>query len=289
MRRARPWGHTEGVSPNYVVVPQWQGSISPRAMRLVDGAEAIQGDLPVSVTSAVDVPAEAGDSLNTGVHRYSSLLTVRDRQLAMLRTSTEPVLTVGGDCGVSCGAVENASRRHPGDIALVWFDAHPDLHTSDSSQSGGFGGMVLRAILGEGVNGLSLDPDARITPDKVVLAGVRDIDPAEDVFITEQAIPLVPVESFGTPDALVAAVKRTGAEHIYLHIDLDVLDPATIIGLSNIYPFGLAVENLTAAIVALRAEFALAGATIAGFAPSSPEAASDDLPSILRIIGALTR
>jgi arginase len=190
---------------------------------------------------------------------------------------------------VSCGAVENASRRHPGDIALVWFDAHPDLHTSDSSQSGGFGGMVLRAILGEGVNGLSLDPDARITPDKVVLAGVRDIDPAEDVFITEQAIPLVPVESFGTPDALVAAVKRTGAEHIYLHIDLDVLDPATIIGLSNIYPFGLAVENLTAAIVALRAEFALAGATIAGFAPSSPEAASDDLPSILRIIGALTR
>ncbi|WP_297372760.1 arginase family protein [Cryobacterium sp.] len=258
-------------------------------MRLVDGAEAIKGDLPYSVTYPVDVPAEAGDSLDTGVHRYSSLLTVRDRQLAVLRTSSEPVLTIGGDCGVSCGAVEHASRLHPGDIALVWFDAHPDLHSSESSQSGGFGGMVLRAILGEGVDGLALDADARITPDRVVLAGVRDVDPAEDVFITEHAIPLIPVESFGSPDALVAAVKRTGAAHIYLHIDLDVLDPATIVGLSNIYPFGLAVEALTGAIMALRAEFALAGATIAGFAPSSAEAANDDLPSILRIISALTR
>jgi arginase len=289
MRRNGAEGHTEGVSPNYVVVPQWQGSVSPRAMRLVDGAEAIKGDLPFSVTYPVDVPVEAGDSLDTGIHRFSSLLTVRDRQLAVLRASTEPVLTIGGDCGVSFGAVEHASRQHPGDLALVWFDAHPDLHTSESSHSGGFGGMVLRAILGDGTDGLALDTDARIPADRVVLAGVRDIDPAEDVFITEQAIPLVPVEGFGTPEALVAAVKRTGAAHIYLHIDLDVLDPATIMGLSNIYPFGLAVESLTAAILALRAEFTLAGATIAGFAPSSPEAANDDLPSILRVIGSLTR
>jgi arginase len=289
MRRARRQGHTEGVSPNYVVVPQWQGSVSPRAMRLVDGAEAIRGDLPSSVTSTVDVPAEAGDAVDTGVHRYSSLLTVRDRQLAMLRTRTEPVLTIGGDCGVSGGAVENASRRHPGDIALVWFDAHPDLHTAESSPSGGFGGMVLRAILGDGVDGLTLDGGGRIRPDHVVLAGVRDVDPAEDVFITEQGLTLVPVEGLVSPEDLVAAVKRTGAAHIYLHIDLDVLDPATIVGLSNIYPFGLAVEHLTAAVLALRSEFVLAGATIAGFAPSSPDAADDDLPSILRIIGALTR
>ena len=74
-----------------------------------------------------------------------------------------------------------------------------------------------------------------------------------------------------------------------MHIDLDVLDPAVLTGLSNPLPFGLSVEALTGAITALRAEFPIAGATIAGFAPASPEAAIDDLPSILRIIGALTR
>jgi flavin reductase (DIM6/NTAB) family NADH-FMN oxidoreductase RutF len=64
------------MSPTFVVVPQWQGSVSARAMRLLDGAEAIRGDLPVSATTLVDVPIEAGDSLDTGIHRFSSLLIV---------------------------------------------------------------------------------------------------------------------------------------------------------------------------------------------------------------------
>jgi arginase len=68
-----------------------------------------------------------------------------------------------------------------------------------------------------------------------------------------------------------------------------VLDPSGFAGLGDLYPFGLGVETLTGLITALRADFGLAGATIAGFAPASPEDATDDLPSILRIIGALTR
>ncbi|WP_348648576.1 hypothetical protein [Cryobacterium breve] len=68
-----------------------------------------------------------------------------------------------------------------------------------------------------------------------------------------------------------------------------MLDPSVLTGLANLLPFGLSVETLGRTITALRAEFELAGATIAGFAPASPEAANDDLPSILRIIGALTR
>ncbi|RIJ25759.1 arginase family protein, partial [Clavibacter michiganensis subsp. insidiosus] len=55
---------------SFVVVPQWQGSGSSRAMRLADGAEAIRGDLPASATHVVDVPVEAGESLGTGVLRY---------------------------------------------------------------------------------------------------------------------------------------------------------------------------------------------------------------------------
>ena len=78
-------------------------------------------------------------------------------------------------------------------------------------------------------------------------------------------------------------------QNFYLHLDLDVLDPSALDGLADLYPFGLSVESLNRLITALRAEFELAGATIAGFAPASPEAATDDLPSILRIIGALTR
>jgi arginase len=258
-------------------------------MRLADGAEAIRGDLPSSATIEVAVPIEAGDALETGIHRFSTLLMVRERHAAVLREVTDWALTIGGDCGVSLAAVDHASQKHPGDVAVVWFDAQPDLHTSDTSPSGAFTGMVLRAITGEGAEGLRLEAENRIPLDRVVLVGARDIDPEEELFMVEQSVTNLLVEDLDTPAALISAVQATGASQVYLHIDLDVLDPSVIVGLPNLAPFGLSLDALTQSITALRASFGLAGATIAGFAPSSPAAAEDDLGSILRVISALTR
>lgn len=271
----------------FVVVPQWQGSVSPRAMRLADGAEAIRGDLPASSTVIVDVPVESGDALDTGILRFSSLLRVRERQIQALNHVQDWALTIGGDCGVSLSSIEHAVKRSSGDLAVVWFDAHPDLNTAEDSPSGAFTGMVLRALCGEG----ALVPDAAHTvdPAKLVLAGIRDVDPGEARFIDENRLVQIDSTALETPQALVDAVRATGAGSVYLHIDLDVLDPAVIAGLANLLPFGLTLEQLTAAITALRAEFTLAGATIAGFSPVSPLDAEDDLPSILRVIGSLTR
>ena len=81
----------------FVIVPQWQGSGSSRAMRLVDGAEAIRGDLPTSSTVVVDVPLEAGDAQGTGVHRLSSIMLVRDRLAKVLRETTGTPIMIGGD------------------------------------------------------------------------------------------------------------------------------------------------------------------------------------------------
>ncbi|PPL20114.1 arginase family protein [Microterricola pindariensis] len=261
--------------------------MSARAMRLADGAEAIRGDLPASATRIVDVPAESGDALGTGVRRFSALLNVRDRLLHSLATVPDWALTIGGDCGVSLGAVEHAMRRTGGDLAVVWLDAHPDLNVPDDSPSGAFTGMVLRALCGDG----ELLPDAahRLHPDRLVLGGIRDVDPAESAFIDEKQISRVGAEQLDHPGLLLDAVRATGAGSVYVHIDLDVLDPAVITGLANPLPFGLSLEQLTGAVAALRAEFPLAGATIAGFSPASPLDAEGDLPTILRVIGALTR
>jgi len=91
------------------------------------------------------------------------------------------------------------------------------------------------------------------------------------------------------PASLVEAIARTGASRVYIHVDLDVLDPAEIDGVGYPEPFGLSVQQLVQAISEIRASYPLVGAGITEFAPSTPEAASDDLPSILRIISALTR
>ncbi|WP_043670662.1 arginase family protein [Clavibacter michiganensis] len=274
---------------SFVVVPQWQGSGSSRAMRLADGAEAIRGDLPASATRVVEVPVEAGESLGTGVDRYASLLAVRTRQAAALQAASAaapgPLVTIGGDCGVELASIDHAARAHPG-LAVVWLDAHADLHTPESSPSGAFHGMVLRAVLGEGVDGLEL-PVGTVTSDRVVLAGVRALDDAESDLVGSRGIALLGVDAV-TPEALVAAVAATGATHVHVHVDLDVLDPGTMSGVGHPEPFGLEVQAVTESIKALRRAFGLAGAGITEFAPSSPAAAVDDMGAILRIIGALT-
>jgi arginase len=267
-----------------VIIPQWQGSGSSRALRLGDGAEAIRGDLPGSSTRVVEVPMEAGDELGSGLARLGSLQLVRERTLAVLADVPDWALAIGGDCGMTLAPVEHALERTAGDLAVVWFDAHPDLNTLESSPSGAFSGMVLRTLLGDGVTGLV--PAAPLAADRLVLAGVRSVDDGEDAFLGESGIARVGVGELEI--GLVAAVEKTGAASVYLHIDLDVLDPAEFEGVGEPVPFGLTAAELVQAIRAVKARFPIAGASIAGFSPASAEAAADDLPTILRIIGALT-
>lgn len=266
----------------FVVVPQWQGSGSSRAMRLVDGAEAIRGDLPSAATRVVEIPLEAGDSQGTAVHRLSSVALVRDRLAETLRSVNGPAITIGGDCGVELAAIGAIAQQ---DVAVIWFDAHPDLNTPESSPSGAFTGMVLRTLLGDGPD--ALVPPTPLSPDRVVLVGARSFDPAEDEYIAENA-----VRSIGAGEAdastVVAAVEATGATSVYVHIDLDVLDPSDITGLGYPEPFGMRATVLVETVRALVQRFALAGAGITEFAPQTVEAAVDDMPTILRLVGALT-
>ena len=268
---------------HFVIAPQWQGSGSARAMQLIDGAEAIAGDLPASACTRLEVPVEAGESLDTGIRRASSLGRIRELVRDAVASQPEPVVVIGGDCGVSIGALEAVAAE---DVALVWLDAHADLNTPESSPSGAFHGMVLRAALGDGAERLRLSRGV-LTPDRVVLAGTRELDDAERQFIDENDISLVPPERLADPEALIAAISATGAARVYLHIDLDVFDPSAVTGVSFPVPFGPDAGAVIAAVRAVRDRFPLAGATIAEFSPSSPDAAIDDMPTILRLLGAV--
>ena len=269
----------------FVIVPQWQGSPSSRAMQLIDGAQAIAGDLPRASCTTVDIPLEAGEAVETGVHRFSTLRRTRELVDLELAPITEPVMLIGGDCGVAVGAVGHAARRHPG-LAMVWLDAHPDLHTPDSSTSGAFSGMALRAIMGDGADGLVLAPGT-MTIDRLVLAGAREYEPAEEDAASALGLTTLESSELADPDALAAAVAATGATAVYIHVDLDVLDPGAMSGVTASVPFGVSLPVLLAAIAGVRKVAPLVGSSITGFAPASPAAAVDDLGTILRIVGAL--
>jgi len=274
---------------HFVIVPQWQGSAAARAMLLAEGAAAIARDLPASATTVVEVPVEAGDTLGTRVARLSALEQTARHQFAAM-PDTGPSLTIGGDAGVATtAAIAAISGAHgamdPGAV-VVWLSATPAMHSPDTSATGAYAEMAAGALIGTGAP-VPADPPL-LAPERLVLAGIRDISSAEaDALRTHPATTLSADEITAHPAALAEAVARLAPTSIFIHVALDVLDPAAIDGVLAPYPFGLEPATLLEAIAALRRIAPLSGAALTGFAPPTPDEAIGDMGTILRLIGAL--
>lgn len=274
---------------HFVIVPQWQGSAAARAMLLADGAAAIAGDLPASATTVVEVPVEAGDALGTRVARLSALEHTARQQFAAT-PHTEPALTIGGDAGVATNAAAAAIGAARGSLdagaVVVWLSASPAMHSPDTSATGAYAEMAAGALIGTGAP-LPADPPL-LAAERLVLAGIRDISPAEAGLLQDHpATTLTSDEVSARPAALAEAVARLAPTSIFIHVALDVLDPAAITGVLEPYPFGLESATLLEAIAALRQVAPLSGAALTGFAPPAPHEAVSDMGTILRLVGAL--
>ena len=268
----------------FIVVPQWQGSDSPRAMQLMDGAEAIAGDLPAARCTRVEVPLEAGESMDSGVRRLSAISHIARNHLDALEASDDVPVTIGGDASVATTAALWAAHRISGGCAVVWFSAHPDLHDPSSSPTGGYTTMAARALIDDT---LPRPLTTTVEPSSLILAGARAVASSETEQIIERGIRVVFSDAL-EPESLAEYVSGTGASEVFIHVDLDVLDPAAISGIADVEPFGIDVATLTDCIRSVRAVANLTGASVTEYAPSSPAAAVNDLGAILRVIAALT-
>jgi arginase len=218
-------------------VPQWQGSKSPTARRLVEGAARLAAMVP----DARHVRVESGDTL--------AETAARVRQAYSADGFT---VTVGGDCAVDLEPVAAALRRHGDRLNVVWFDAHPDMNNQATSPSGAFHGMILRTLQGDGP--AELVPEPALRPDQVALVGTRSVDPGEAEYIQRTGIGgLDTVDD----DAVV-----------YVHVDLDVLDGITSVCYPE--PGGLSPAALTERIAGLAGRHEIAGLAITEYAPADP-------------------
>ncbi|SNY29401.1 arginase family protein [Paractinoplanes atraurantiacus] len=243
-------------------VGQWQGSGSPTAERLAEGAAALARMIPGD--RRVRVPATGSPADNLAAIRAA--------------ITDPPMVTAGGDCGVELAPIEAALERHGDGLVVVWFDAHGDLNTPESSPSGAFHGMVLRTLLGEGP--ADLKPRRTLRPAQVVLAGVRALDPPEKEYISDNAVAMAAL------DDLPSVVAAAGARAVYIHIDLDVLDPSSFSSVGSPAPGGVTPRQLAAAVRALTERFPLAGLGITEYEPTTPPDPADEevLAHLIRAI-----
>jgi arginase len=168
-------------------------------------------------------------------------------------------LVLGGNCSSALGAVTGLDR----DVGVVWFDAHGDFHTPDSTPTGFLEGMVLALLTGEGWNELRRGLRT-VPPDRVVLVGARDFEPTEEERLARSSITRAQAGSLGA--ALDALAEHTDA--VYVHIDLDVLDPSEGVASAWATEGGLTAEELGTALDAVASRFEIVAAALTAYDPA---------------------
>ncbi|WP_199430389.1 arginase family protein [Qaidamihabitans albus] len=271
-------------------VPQRQGALTPNAGLLPEGCRLVAALAGEVLGAPVrQVPVDTGESpapsIVDGIANRAALLRNRDAQLAALEAPEGKVLTIGGDCAVDLVPAGVARYRYGESLGVAWFDAHADLNTADSSPSGAFHGMVLRSLFGEGDPEFAAAP--ALAPGRAVLVGTRAFDPAERRAADDGLVRHVPVTAAGEPGRVTAAVEATGARRVYVHVDLDVLDPGEFAATDYPEPGGLGIGELAAALEALAGPggIEVVGACVAECVAREP----DEVRPLVPILEALGR
>jgi arginase len=134
-------------------------------------------------------------------------------------------LILSGGCLASLGVVAGLQRRGH-EVAAVWIDAHGDCNTPETSPSGYWDGMALAALCGmslpevrEGVGLRPLDRGAAIH------LGGRSFDPEETGNLQRSGVDRVPPEGIAGEEARERLRRRAAGRSLYLHVDVDGIDP----------------------------------------------------------------
>lgn len=224
--------------------------------------------------SVIDVPApfpmEVGTSF--ALHRALS-----DAVRAAVAGGAWP-LVLAGNCGSALGTVSGlrgASPNDASDVGVVWLDAHADFNTPETTTSGFLDGQMLSALTGGCWRALTASiPGFRAVSDAhVVLVGARDLDAAEETALAASRVTWVramDVRTTGVQGALDAALTAlaTRVSRVYLHIDLDVHDPAEVQANQYAAPDGLSAAAVREVVSLVARHVPIAAAALTAYDPA---------------------
>ena len=165
-----------------------------------------------------------------------SCRTLADGVSASLRSGAS-ALVLGGECTIVAGSLSGALAVEP-DLVLVYVDAHGDFNTIATTPTHYVSGMCLAHVCGRSVAPLLWPGARRIAEDHVALVGGRALDIGERGNIERSRMSWIPFDSQHGDVARVIAFARRRT--VWLHVDLDVVDPSAMPAVSLPSPAGVA-------------------------------------------------
>ena len=221
-----------------------------RGLRMGAGPLRIARDLGVEAEEIAPETAYPQE-IRTSFELYRALAS-------RVRESGDFPVVLSGHCGASIGV---AAGLGADDLAILWFDAHGDYNTPETTDTGFLDGMCLAVATGRCWHNLAhtIPGFTPVDPRRVIHSGSRDYSPGEREALVRDGVRM-------TPDFAGIDAKR-----LLVHVDLDVLDPRY--GRANRYAVdgGLSSDDVLQIIDSAREHFTIAGLTIASYEPDGDE------------------
>jgi arginase len=204
----------------------------------------------------------------------SACLAVQREVATVVATAAgagELPIVIAGSCDTAAGVLAGLPRERCG---VVWIDAHADFNTPDSTVSGFFPGMALAIVTGQCYAAwwAQIGNAAPVPEDHVALLGVRDLSPAAERERLERSgmlrVAWVDRRPDGDIDATIAALADR-VDDVYLHVDLDALDPSIAPGIVDApVPHGLSLPQVDDVLGAVTGRLGVRAVALTTYTPS---------------------
>lgn len=210
-----------------LVFPQWQGGNNAPYFF---GAQLLSWLAPEAngPVEHVNVARPDGQSLHieNGIVGRGALLDQLDHAQHLIeKHQPDRLVVLGGDCLVDLAPFAYLNERYEGDLAVLWVDAHPDVLTPKEFEHAHAG--VLGNLMGLGDGDFASAVKRPIKPANVMYAGLQETLDVETDLIRRLGLRSASPGDLADSSAPVLEwLKETGARHLAIHLDLDVLDPA---------------------------------------------------------------
>ncbi|MED2972217.1 MULTISPECIES: arginase [unclassified Fictibacillus] len=248
--------------------------MGPSAIRYAGIVERLE-DINYNVQDFGDIeiarPGTIEEKIDTNLKNLQEVSTasekLADTVSNVIQENRFP-LVFGGDHSIAIGSLAGIAKHYE-NLGVIWYDAHGDLNTADTSPSGNIHGMPLAASLGighESLTGIG-GYEQKVKPENIVIIGARSLDEGEKELIKERGIKVYTmheIDRIGMTKVMEETIEYLSkkTDGVHLSLDLDGLDPLDAPGVGTPVLGGisyreshLAMEMLAESQIITSAEF----------------------------------
>ncbi len=210
--------------------------------------------------------------------------------IAGVRKQGAGSLVLAGDDTASIGVVSGLQQADGAGaaIGIIWIDAHGDFNTPETSYSGILAGMPVAILAGlagpiwREAAGLA----APVATERIMLVGTRDLDEKEEELLRSTEVRVVRVAALREEGVFAEAIDRLASrcESLYLHVDLDVLDPRFVPSASTPSADGLTIKELSTTMAAVLSTGKVTAVSMSSLNPGAGARGQRSIASALSVL-----